>query len=375
MEIAKNEDLKFYKSFLVGYKSFVKDSIHYKLRDSFQLYNKNYNIGIIHSDYKGHFLYIEDIFGENLELHCTNFPALQYHFLELRKYEKQVNLNIGLINQYETTFPFFEIPPSSTNYFYDANFEDNVGRLFEVKDSSLVVLSNISNKYKFSDLNQSIKISLSKIGFYTQESSFKLFIDEGEEIGFNMAEIEYRRWILNSEFFRKAKHHDELSTMVKVISEKNSRAIKDDSFKYHRWELEIDLEKLRNKAKEYNIEPDYIEELFFDGKNDTNDGVLFFYYKNHKGYICQWIFFNIIFLIAFLVLRIFKIYSGKFLNIWTPITIMSLVNGWIFLERMPETMTMTEWIFPVIIFLICTATINMLFSKSNDKKNITPNNR
>ena len=170
------------------------------------------------------------------------------------------------------------------------------------------------------------------------------------EISFNFLKFSSRSIKETSYFFKKSLAHEALAKLANEIKAKNSRAEKDINFEYATWEFELDLAKLKEEAKKYNIESGYVDKILSQHGSKAKDGVLFFYYPSFFHFNLQWICANIILLLLYIFLqRVDKIWNK--LKEYTPMAFWLALNGWIFADKLPEYMNIFSWIIPGLIAL------------------------
>ncbi len=117
--------------------------------------------------------------------------------------------------------------------------------------------------------------------------------------------------------------------------------------------------ELKDEAKKFGVDGTYIDDLLKDTSLKPHRGTLLWYYPKRSGFMWQWIFVNLIFLLIIIVLgyieyggqpliNLIPAYGGKYI----PIVIITGVNYWIFSKK-PEELGVSYWILPGILFLLC----------------------
>jgi hypothetical protein len=199
----------------------------------------------------------------------------------------------------------------------------------------------------------------------SSENTFDWSFQTAKKLGRDMAEIEIKTLLTKSEFFKLSLADMKLRPTVEAIIQKKARSEQDKSYKYPLWEFKKDVFDLKNDATQIGIDSSYVDELLKESSLKPESGTLFFYYQNGNGFMLQWSLMNLLFLIILAALTIIKygdvsllVMANKAVSVLgtnlTIISLLTIANGWAF-SRKPESLVVTYWILPFILYLSCTA--------------------
>lgn len=203
----------------------------------------------------------------------------------------------------------------------------------------------------------SFRLNLKGPLLFASEKDFALELDEAKKLGRAMAEIDIKQLFVESEFFRQALAHGKLRPIAEAIIEKKARSEKDPAY-YPLWQFKMDVQQLKDAAKDYQIDATYVDELLTWHGKAVADGHLLWYYPNPSGFMWQWMAINAALLALLVLLESLRV-SGllpipRLLNenaigqTILPLIILA-INAWVFRSK-PDAVSLPYWILPGLLF-------------------------
>lgn len=384
------DGVEFIKIFVSEYKKVIDQEVHSKFKSDFQLLNKN-SVGakLVISSFGESLIYIFPNTKNQIIVDPIDFPvqsAFAYGAVDLNNPAKAIDLS-----KFEIKLPFndainaYNAQPGSITIGegFGGGFvfggTGSVGyngttKLFKFPRQAVVGFA-VTHSIIFDNSTPHYVAIYGRPGHHefplkgplllSSENTFNWTFDIAKKLGKDLAEIEIKNLLTNSEFFRLSLADKKLRPKAEDIVQKRARSEKDKSYQYPLWEFKKDVFELKEEATKINIDGSYVDEILKETSLKPMDGSLFFYYPNAMGFTWQWILMNLCFLLILAVLAFTKYGDVPLLALTTRvvsvlganISVISLItisNGWVFSKK-PESLTITYWILPSVIYLLCIA--------------------
>ncbi len=384
------DGVKFIKIFVTEYKKVIDQEVHSKFKGDFQLL-KNNSVGakLVISSFGESLIYIYPSTKNQIIVDSIDFPvqpAFAYGAIDLNNPEKTIDLS-----KFELKLPFndainaYNDQPGSITIGegYGGGFvfggPGSVGyngttKLFKFPRQAIVGFA-VTNSVIFDNSTPHYVAIYGRPGHHefnlkgplllSSENTFDWTLEIARKLGKDMAEIEIKNLLTNSEFFRLSLADKKLRPKAEDIVQKRTRSEKDKSYQYPLWEFKKDVFELKEEAKKINIDSSYVDEILKETSLKPMDGTLFFYYPNARSFAWQWFLMNMCFLLILVVLAFTKYGDIQLLVLTTRaitvlgtnlsiITLITIANGWVFSKK-PESLTIIYWILPCTIYLLCIA--------------------
>lgn len=245
---------------------------------------------------------------------------------------------------------------SSVIYLSDVTVRSWSPILFYLIPRSIAVLKDFTSKLRVSDSTEFIR-KFGDIAFLCGEEGYGWALKKCREIGEELANLQIQALFMSSPLFRKALAHDTLSTIARMIKEKASRSVEDLSFDYPIWEIQMDMQELKELAQYYGVgDTLYTRELLLYESKRTRNGTLLWYYGGYVQFTVQWLLLNFALLVCLYLIRHFgsrirSIYWNRVQYLFGS-TLIIAPNGWAFLA-MPDGMNFYYWLLPGFLFIAC----------------------
>ena len=325
-------------------------------------------------------IYVYPSDKNELLLDCTFLPVqilLFYDLINLNnpKYDLADHLVKILVPQDQAIKTYLETPttmmcggPGSAyisvklrliNPYRLLQFEKNSFMTFYKKEIEVLRDKNdpLHTEIYKTDKPHNFKIPVNGALLITGEKDLSNLDGIAQQIGKTLAEYEIKKLITNSQDFRTALAHEELSKITQEILRKKKQSEDEQNPSlYPLWQYYKDVEHLMQKAKEIGVATSYIEDLLKDEALQPNSGRLFYYTSTLLGYMVQWILLNIILFLVLLVIKYKLIYLFQSLSQdsiqYMLLGIVTAANGWAFYGK-PKPLNVVYWIVPGMLFLAC----------------------
>lgn len=384
------DGVKFISVFVSEYKKVIDQEVHSKFKSDFQLLNKN-SVGakLVISSFGESLIYIFPNTKNKITVDLIDFPvqsALGYGAIDLNNPENAIDLS-----KFVLTLPFKDAMEAYNAQPGSISIGEGFGGGFVFVGTGSVGYNGTTKLFKFPRqavvgfaVTHSIIFDNSTphyVAIYgrpghhefplkgplllSSENTFNWTFDIAKNLGKDLAEIEIKNLLTNSEFFRLSLADKKLRPKAEDIVQKRARSEKDKSYQYPLWEFKKDVFELKEEATKINIDGSYVDEILRESSLKPMDGTLFFYYPNAMGFTWQWILMNLCFLLILAVLAFIKYGDISLLVLATRaisvlgtnlsiISLITIANGWVFSKK-PESLTITYWILPSIIYMLCIA--------------------
>ncbi len=323
--------------FIEKYNKLLKEKVHDSfIHDFYFNDNFHFNVQAIFSKSDNLLVYIErNNLNEN-KFHVYYTEENPQVYIQELKSSSPIN-----ITPHPSQFSFLKFSEGTGAFITEVNYV-NFPIPYEFEKDNYVATFN--QTIKLEQPGDSLITSLPGISLLLSTStisSFQTLIDSTFE---NMFNFELQKKYFASEFFRKALSHPILKDIASNINERKSMAENKDK-EYPFWEFERDINKMREIAKQNNIEDNYVDEMIKDPQYRPIAGSLLYYYGNEYAFMLQWTLINVI--LFFILLLSYLIFpSSKLLPIQiTFSTILLVVNGWVFSKK-PDLINLKYWILP-----------------------------
>jgi len=331
-----------------------------------------------------------------LIIECTNYPVqfaffgglVDFHRPKIHKYfieKKHVDI-------YDKVKPIMGIVDAAPVY-YTSSEKSKPGaicyeypKIYSLTKNACAVLCVLKITME-KDLTPLITNYIDGILVINGAKNFKWLNENAKKIGQGVASGEIKNLIIDSPLFKKISLDKKLSKMAKEIIVKKDHSEKDPDYEYLTWQFMQDVDKLAQEAEKEGFDSIYIDELKKDVRTKLHSGMFLWYYSTLLDFMWQWTFINLILFVIFVIALVLK--KINFLNIksqfiapvikhnkiiqnvpFTILTIPFAVNGWIFYEKLPESLGIKYWIIPGIIFIGCIIIgiwISMELNKSKNR--------
>lgn len=228
-------------------------------------------------------------------------------------------------------------------------------KFFSLGKRSSVIISDI-NFITEKHLKPLISNYINGILVMNGEENLEWFAENAEKVGRRVLISEIKNLIEHSTFFKLSLFHKKISPKAKEIKEKQNRNDTDPSFEYPLWQYKKEIVELKQIAEKEGIDTTYVDELITSLK--PHGGFLLWHYSDFLGFMWRWTLINLILLIFLVVLAFVKFKLPAFnpyiyrISISTT-TIITCINGWIFLVVRPEPLGVKYWIIPGGLLIIC----------------------
>lgn len=383
------DGVTFIKTFIIEYCKVIDQEVHRKFIGEFMLRKQDsISAKLVISSFGESLIYLFPDSQNQVFIDCIDFPvqtALAYGFINLCDPKTKVNLSKvhlkmplpNAIKEYNSEPGRITITEGNGGAIFSSGgtlvFE-NVHKIFSFQRQTILgLMSNLVFKNS-SPLyvqvyghagSQEINTSQGLL-MLSSENTFNWSFKIATKLGIETAEIELKKLITDSEFFRLFIADNKLIPKAEGIIRKQERAIKDKSYQYPLWEFKKDVSELRDEAKHIGIDSSYVDELLKEPSLKPTHGILFAYYPNARGFMFQWVLMNFVFFSILVVLTLIQKYGNiQLLSLamrafsafginFSIIALMTIANGWVFSKK-PESITVAYWIFPCIIYFICIA--------------------
>ncbi len=332
-----------------GYCEKVVRDVHKSFRGDFSMYPpRAINAEVFVSEADESYMFFRSADSLQIAVYAYRIPAqlaIMTGFYE-RGIVLDTNRSVdSIVSAYNEQESFFKIEHGvNSATIVGGNYVSNVPKLFQLlgKNIFLVVAGT---KFHFKVHDSIIHTQDFGIGsILNSQNNYGWALERAPRIGEFMAEREIMELKTQSDFFRKALAHDELSGFA------NDMLSRKDTSDYPLWQFEKDLDSLKKLADFYGIEDTmYSYRLLQQKVPDKSDGVLLWRYHNYVEYMVQWLLLNLLYAAALTIayylkrklhghLKLFLMYLFSFAPLLA-------INGWAFF-KMPTNMDIRYWALP-----------------------------
>lgn len=361
-----NSTKVFAERYVTSYLQFVDKKIYPGLRRSFVLASKkSISAKAIFSSVAESFIYLYPADESNLIVECTEYPVQWSIFAGLDTASPSVKLTLpyekALLSYKEDMKVPYGLREDARANFSNLTVSTSNPKAFSFSKNSLVVLFKMSFLLRDANGKETRKTIIQDVGLLTGNSDFSFALGEASQLGRELAQSETIQLIVSSPFFREALAYEELKPLAEHIQSKLSRAGKDPSFDYPFPLFKKDLATLETRAAKLGLNTDFVKKLLGDPSVRAYDGYLFWYYRNHTGFMLQWTLANVLLILVSVGLLALKRLRAPskwklvkwFNKRWLKSSLVVSANGYIFLYQKPEYLHFKYILIPGLLFLAC----------------------
>jgi hypothetical protein len=395
---------KFVEIFVNTYRQTIKTEIALEFQSNFQLCKKkSVSAKLVLSTFGEALVYLFPAEANDLFVDGINFSvqtALLYGLIDLNVPEaptnlQRVSLKVPLseaIKQYKEEPAKITFSGAGTNGWFMSDgglhFSD-VTKMFSFPKQSMVGvvealwIDNSTSLYqKIQGKQGELRFNLAGPLFIVGENDFSWAYNVAQKVARDFAELEIKKLILSSEFFKFSLAEQKLQPQAETILQKKSRSEKDISFRYPLWEFKKDIAELKKEAEKLRIDASYVDELLEHNSAKIIDGTLLWYYNDPTGFMWQCTLVNIVLLsLVILLFGVKRHRKGTSRYIVKPIlnnlptfqkkafllTVLPGVNIWIVQNR-PSSAGLAYWLLPGSIFLLAFLRVAFVQPRSVETK-------